>query len=222
MSIVTLPRCFGHEHRRCSRRLDQGRLEHLAAGAKISVGNLPPKRSAISWILSGRNVPSVSPQVRNDLINIVIDLPMYATFPSAPPITCKYCQHAEKRIREVWPPLALGSWAMTAMVCASWVLPHPGGHQLRSKIEKFARRTELSIDLVDAHCLKSTAANQRLSNFCRCPTYPFKAASSCLLPVDILMHRLRTSRSSAAVMKPVVLGCALSKLCIRHIHYETY
>ncbi|KAL4954917.1 hypothetical protein BDW69DRAFT_162184 [Aspergillus filifer] len=48
-----------------------------------------PNRSAIWAMRSGRNVPSVS---------------MYATFPSAP-------------------PMSRGSWATTDMVCESWVLP---------------------------------------------------------------------------------------------------
>lgn len=36
---------------------------------------------------------------------------------------------------------------------------------------------------------------------------PFKAASSCLLPVEIRIQLLRFSLSSAAVMKPQEVGC---------------
>jgi hypothetical protein len=42
--------------------------------------------------------------------------------------------------------------------------------------------------------------------------YPFKQASSCLLPVEILMQRLRIWASSAAVMKPLIVGCGQSNL----------
>jgi hypothetical protein len=59
--LLDLPRCSVHEHRRCSRMLDQGRLGQLAREDLRCAGmDKPPKRSAISWILSGRKVPSVS------------------------------------------------------------------------------------------------------------------------------------------------------------------
>jgi hypothetical protein len=57
---------------------------------------------------------------------------------------------------------------------------------------------EVSIDLLGGACL----------------THPFNAASSCLLPVEILMQRLRIWPSSAAVMKPVVVGGSLSAMVI--------
>jgi len=41
--------------------------------------------------------------------------------------------------------------------------------------------------------------------------YPFRQASSCLLPVEILIHFLRIWPSSAAVMKPLVVGCTVNE-----------
>jgi hypothetical protein len=49
-----------------------------------------------------------------------------------------------------------------------------------------------------------------------CFAHPFNAASSCLLPVEILIHRLRIWPSSAAVMKPVVVGYWLLEYKLVH------
>jgi hypothetical protein len=102
---------------------------------------------------------------------------------------------------------------MTAIVCANWVLPHPTWCQSRPTASSWAALTELAINLVDAHCLEAadlmsvTATESRMLT-----VYPFKQASSCLLPVEILMQRLRIWASSAAVMKPLVVGCSKSNL----------
>jgi hypothetical protein len=84
---------------------------------------------------------------------------------------------------------------MTAIVCANWVLPHPTWCQSRPTASSWAALTELAINLVDAHCLEAA-----------------DLLSSCLLPVEILMQRLRIWASSAAVMKPLVVGCSKSNL----------
>jgi hypothetical protein len=53
---------------------------------------------------------------------------------------------------------------MTAMVCASWVLPHPssvsGDQNGRDVV-----LTKLSINLIDAHSLEATVGHQYFSDF---------------------------------------------------------
>ena len=53
------------------------------------------------------------------------------------------------------PPFSLGSWAITAMVCESWVLPQPAPMSVKSQPQTAESvLTELSIDLADAAGLK--------------------------------------------------------------------
>jgi hypothetical protein len=102
---------------------------------------------------------------------------------------------------------------MTAIVCANWVLPHPTWCQSRPTASSWAELTELAINLVNAHCLEAADLMSVIATELRMLTmYPFKQASSCLLPVEILIQRLRICASSAAVMKPLIVGCSQSNL----------
>jgi hypothetical protein len=102
---------------------------------------------------------------------------------------------------------------MTAIVCANWVLPHPTWYQSRPTASSWVELTELAINLVDAHCLEAADLLSVIATESRMLIlYPSKQASSCLLPVEILMQRLRIWASSAAVMKPLVVGCSQTNL----------
>ncbi len=64
--------------------------------------------------------------------------------------------------------------------------------------------TEFSVHFANAHGLKATRHYQQKSITEFYYPYPFNIASSCLLPVEILIQRLRMCPSSAAVIKPAV------------------
>ena len=89
---------------------------------------------------------------------------------------------------------------MTAMVCASWVFPHPTSlGQSRFEIE-VGELTELAIDLADTHGLKTTARYQHLlqpSNM-RCQ------------PIQTSIELLATSRDTNAFLAD------LTKFSSRH------